>query len=273
MALALFTAAPEGKEKPTLMGVVDYLHLRFLIALGLGLLTAVILLSSLLENWLQTQPTYVFAFFAGLIVASVVAIGLKVKWSATAGIALLIGAVIAFFITNPELGTLSDKMGHGGLALFVSGMIAICAMILPGISGSFILLVLGQFDFIIGAVHERDIVSLFFVAMGALIGILAFSRVLSWLLKHYENPTIALLVGFMVGSMRLIVFRMTHSSAVESALTYIPLEVTSTQWGIAFSFAVFGFIVVSLLDHLQTRSNPLIRLFMGNKTVAPVAES
>src|SRR5690606_31647205 len=131
------------------------------------LLSAIILLSGLLEHWLSTQPTYIFALFAGLIIASVVAIGLKVKWSIITGISLLIGAVIAYFITNPELGTLGDAMGHGPLALFISGAIAICAMILPGISGSFILLVLGQYDFVLRAVDNRDIVSLFFVAAGA----------------------------------------------------------------------------------------------------------
>ncbi|MDQ7026283.1 MAG: DUF368 domain-containing protein [Anaerolineae bacterium] len=275
MALGLFSSASEDEEKPTIMGIVDYLHLRFLIALGLGLLIAVALLSSLLENWLETQPTYLFAFFAGLILASVVAIGLKVKWTLISGISLIVGVVIAFLITNPELGTLSDTMGHGSLALLISGMIAICAMILPGISGSFILLILGQYDFILGAVHDRDIVSLIYVAAGAGIGILAFSRILSWLLKRYESPTIALLVGFMLGSMRLIVFRMTHldTSAGEGLPAYTLLEVSAAQWGIGFGFAIFGFLLVTLLDHMQTRNNPFFRIFMGNKAATPVTES
>lgn len=275
MVFRLFSSAKEGEEKPTIMGIVDHLHLRFLIALGLGLLTAVVLLASLLENWLHTQPTYVFAFFAGLIIASVVAIGLKVKWAVVSGISLIVGIAIAFVITNPELGTLGDVMGQGSLALFISGMIAICAMILPGISGSFILLILGQYEFILGAVHDRDIASLIFVAAGAGIGILAFSRILSWLLKRYESPTIALLVGFMVGSMRLIIFRITHSdiSDGESLPIYQALDISSTQWGIAFAFALVGFVLVSLLDHMQTRNNPLFRIFMGNTATTPVTES
>ena len=260
-----FFNPPEKEEKPTVMEIVDHVHLRFLIALGLGLLVAIVILSGLLEGWLTTQPTYVFAFFAGLIIASVVAIGAKVKWAVVSGMTLIIGTVLAYLITNPALGTLGDVIGHGPIALFISGAIAICAMILPGISGSFILLILGQYDFILGAVDDRDIVSLFFVAAGAGIGILAFSRVLSWLLKKYEHPTIALLVGFMIGSMRLIIFRMTHidiSPEETHVAEYMALDVTGTQWAIALGFAVVGFVVVTALDHLQTRNNPIVKIFV-----------
>lgn len=258
-ALAFFSS---DEDKPGFMDIVDHLHLRFLIALGFGLLAAVIALSSLLEEWLQTYPTYVFAFFGGLIIASVFAIGLKVKWSVASGISLLIGAVIAFFITNPELGTLGDTYGHGSLVLFFSGAIAICAMILPGISGSFILLILGQYDYVLGAVKERDIVSILFVAAGAGIGILIFSRILSWLLKHYENTTIALLVGFMVGSMRLIIFRATNLINEETS-EVMALNLETNQIVIAVILAVVGFVIVNLLDHMQTRNNPLFRPFWG----------
>ena len=105
--------------------------------------------------------------------------------------------------------------------------------------------------------------SLLFVAAGAGIGILAFSRLLSWLLKHYENPTIALLVGFMVGSLRLIAFRMTHlaEDIGDGQLAYSPLELGGAQIGVAAGFAIAGFLLVSLLDHLQTRNNPVFRLF------------
>ena len=275
MALGLLQPAPTTGEKPTLMGVVDYLHIRFLIPLGLGLLSAIFLLSGLLERWLETQPTYVFAFFAGLIIASVISVGLKVKWSITAIVALLIGGGIAYVITNPQIGTFGDTFGHGPLALFVSGAIAICAMILPGISGSFILYILGQYRFVLSAVNDRDFVSLFFVAAGCAVGIVFFARFLKWLLARYETPTIALLVGFMVGSMRLIIFSMTHyREEVENAAPiFTPIDLTSTQIGIAIAFALIGFLLVSFLDHLQTRNNPVFRIFMGGKSAVPVTES
>ena len=255
-------------EKPSAIDIVDHLHIRFLIPLGVGLLTAVVLLSSLLEGLIENQPTYIFAFFAGLIIASVVAIGYKVKWGVVPIIALIIGTVIAYFVTNPELGTLGDSFGHGPLVLFLSGAVAICAMILPGISGSFILLVLGQYEFVLGAVKERDIGSLIFVALGAIIGLLAFSRVLSWLLRKYEHPTIALLVGFMVGSMRLIYYRATHLVDEETEIV-TQLNLETNQILIALGMAVVGFIVVTVLDHMQSRSNPVLAIFDRNANTVP----
>lgn len=248
------------EDKPTAIEVVDHLHIRFLIPLASGLLIAILLLSGLLEGLIAEQPTFIFAFFAGLIIASVIAIGYKVEWGVVPVITLILGTVIAYMVTNPALGTLGDAMGHGPLALFISGAIAICAMILPGISGSFILLVLGQYEFILGAVSDRDIVSIAFVGIGAILGLVIFSRFLSWLLKRFEHQTIALLVGFMIGSMRLIYYRATHLINEETEIaTQLSLDVA--QIAIALALALFGFILVSFLDHLQSRSNPVFTLF------------
>lgn len=256
-ALGLLNGSNQEENK--VMNLIDHVHLRFLVPLGLGLLTAIFALSTLLEGWIQTQPTYIFAFFGGLIIASVIAIGAKVKWGVASVIGLIAGTAVAFFITNPNLGTLGDAWGHGYLVLFISGAIAICAMILPGISGSFILLILGQYEFVLGAVRGRDIVSLIFVAIGAAVGLLAFSRVLSWLLKHYENTTIAVLVGFMLGSMRLILFRATNI-VEEGTEVVTPLTLDGTQIAIALGLALVGFLLVSFIDHLQSRSNPIFSL-------------
>ena len=226
------------------------------------------MLSSLLEGLIAEQPTYIFAFFAGLIIASVVAIGYKVKWGVVPVITLIIGTVVAYLVTNPALGTLGESFGHGPLVLFVSGAIAICAMILPGISGSFILLVLGQYEYVLGAVKERDILSLIYVAAGAAIGILAFSRVLSWLLRKYEHPTIALLVGFMLGSMRLIYYRATHLVDEETGIA-TQLNLETNQILIAAGLALVGFIVVTVLDHMQSRSNPILAIFDRKATTVP----
>lgn len=267
MAIAFFTG--EDGEKPSLIEIVDHLHLRFLITLAIGLLTAVVLLSSLLEGLIVNQPTYIFAFFAGLIIASVIAIGYKVKWGVVPFITLIIGTIVAYVITDPALGTLGDSFGHAPLVLFFSGMIAICAMILPGISGSFILLILGQYDFVLSAVKERDIVSLIFVALGAGVGILAFSRVLSWLLDKYEHPTIAMLVGFMLGSMRLIYYRATNLVDEETgAVTSLNLD--GTQIAIAIGLIILGFVVVTVIDHMQSRANPILSLFDKNSASVPI---
>lgn len=239
--------------------LLDHVPFRFLIALGIGLLSAVLLMSSVLHNMLESEGsfTYVFAFFAGLIVASILAIGLKVTWSSNAIIAFIIGAVVAFVVVG--LPTVGDQLGHAPLVLFFSGMIAICAMILPGISGSFILLILGQYDYVLGAVKNFDIVSIASVGVGAVIGLLGFSRILSWLLKHYENVTIAVLVGFMLGSLRLILHRSVYFLEPETEVESL-IELSGGQIVLAIVAGIAGFLLVSFLDHLQTGENPVFRL-------------
>src|SRR5690606_37004873 len=172
---------------------VDHVSLRFLIALGLGIITAVLLLSNILGTLLETQPTFVFAFFGGLVLASIVAVSGQVRWTSVALVALVIGAILGFVITG--LDALDPtRVPHDYLTLFISGAIAIVAMILPGISGSFILLVLGQYQFVLDAVRNRDIVSVFVIALGCVVGLLTFSRILSYLLHHYRAPTLAVLI-------------------------------------------------------------------------------
>ncbi|MFW5709033.1 MAG: DUF368 domain-containing protein [Chloroflexota bacterium] len=299
-------------------GIFERVPFRFLIALGMGVLSAILLLASLLHNLLETQPTFVFAFFAGLIIASIVAIGVKVRWSPQAMAALLAAAVFAFFLVGIEgaendrvdnfvaavesgegisvaetallngleennypdaaaqVATLREAVAAGesyeGLAdefeealynassplvLFVSGAIAICAMILPGISGSFILLILGQYTIVLGAVKALDIVSLGAVALGAAVGIMLFSRVISWLLRHYENVTVAALVGFMAGSLRLIWLEAQKGIEVVNETG----QLASNQWVTVVALIVFGFVLVSFLDHLQARTNPVFAWF------------
>lgn len=236
--------------------VFEHVSLRFLVVLGLGILTAIITLSTLLHNLLESQPTYVFAFFGGLILASVVAVGIRVTWNMVAVVALLIGTAAGFIIVGlPAFSNVS----HDPIILFLSGMVAICAMILPGISGSFILLVLGQYEFVLGAVKSRDILSLIAVALGCVVGIVIFSRILSWLLKNYENSTIALLVGFMVGSLRLIIHRAVILENAETGQEYMA-NLGATEIGISIVLIIIGFLLVSFIDHLQTRTNPVISL-------------
>jgi len=240
--------------------LLEHISFRFLIALGLGLATAVITLASVLEGLLETQPTFVFAFFAGLILASIIAIGYKVKWYAGSIISLIVGTVVAFVIVG--LPSLGEQLGHGYPILFVSGMIAICAMILPGISGSFLLLILGQYDFILGAVRGRDIGSIIFVGLGAVVGLLAFSRILSWLLKNYEHVTIASLVGFMIGSLRLIYHRAFYvTEEINGIDTDVALDVPVDQLAIALGILLIGFILVTVIDHAQSRKNPVMTIF------------
>lgn len=234
-------------------GILEHVPYRFILALGFGLALALLTLSNFLHNMLENQPTFLFAFFAGMIIASIIAIGVKVQWSVGPGIALVIAAVFAFWLTGLPL---LDDAGHSLPVLFLSGMIAICAMLLPGISGSFILLILGQYEYILDSVRSLDIITVGTVGVGAVVGILAFSRVISFLLKNYEHVTIAALVGFMAGSLRLIWTEASNGVEVVSTTGAL----SGGQIGLVLVLILVGFILVSLLDHLQARDNPIISL-------------
>ena len=175
---------------------------RFLLALGLGLVSAVLLLANLLGELLENRPTFLYAAFAGMIVASILAIAARVRWGVPQALALVGSALVAFVIVAaPQL----QEADHSLPTLFFSGMLAICAMILPGISGSFILLILGQYEHVLGLVRGLDLLPLAVFALGCGLGLVLFSRLLSWLLRRYEQTTMAILAGFMLGSLRLIV--------------------------------------------------------------------
>ena len=248
--------------------LLDHVSIRFLLALGLGLLSAILLLSSFLSATLDDAAGRIllFAFFFGLVLASILTIGVKVRWAAAAAMVFVIGAVAAFFIVN----IVPAEADHSAPFLFLSGMIAITAMILPGISGSFMLLILGQYDYVLTAVSNRDLPPVIIVGLGAVVGIIAFSRVLSHLLQHYYDWTVALLVGFMAGSLWKIYpwkaclqsdfdrhgdFRCLVEQNIApdaGADTFLP--------ALALLFA--GFVLVNLLDQMQSRQNPIFRHFL-----------
>ncbi len=229
----------------------------FLIALGLGILSALLLLVNLLKIALETHSDFVFAFFAGLVLASIIAIGSKIRWNVSTSATMIVFAVLAFLLVG--LNPMQDAP-HSPLVLFFSGMIAIMAMILPGISGSFILLLLGQYKFMLDAVSDRDIVSIAALGIGCIVGIVGFSRVLSWLLKHYEQLTIAALVGFMIGSLRKIWEGAPEGTTPIQGMNVV-FERTPAEIVIALVLLVVGFLLVSFLDHLQSGKNPIFVLF------------
>lgn len=173
----------------------------FLLSVLLGIGISVFSLAKGLKYLLDNHPVLVWSFFFGLIVASAVYVaGTIKKWNVITVAAGIAGIIIAYFITiitPAEANTTT-------LFIFISGAIAICAMILPGISGSFILVLLGMYKFILDAVGNLQIAVILTFLVGAAIGIVAFSNILSWLLKKYHNPTIAVLAGFMVGSLNKV---------------------------------------------------------------------
>ena len=171
---------------------------NFLASLFAGILISVLSLAKLMKYLLEFHPIPLWSFFFGLILASAIYIlkGLD-KWSIQNIVSLLVGVGIAAFICLASPAQTPTDLWF----IFLSGAIAICAMILPGISGSFILLLLGKYEFIMAAVSEMNILVLVVFAAGCAIGIISFSHFLSWLLKKFYMLTIALLSGFMVGSL------------------------------------------------------------------------
>ena len=177
------------------------IHIGFLVALILGIGAAVLSLAGVLEHLLTTQPVWVFSFFFGLILASVWVVGKMVRrWNAATVTSFLVGTGLAFVI----VGLTPTHTPEAPWFIFLSGAVAICALILPGISGSFILLLLGKYEFVLGAVNDRNLGVILVFALGAAVGLLGFAKVLNWLLTHYYDLLIALLCGFMLGSLRKI---------------------------------------------------------------------
>lgn len=174
---------------------------NFLVSVLLGIGISIFSLAKGLEYLLHHYPILVWAFFFGLIVASAIYIARTIKkWNAGTVVAGIAGIVVAYFITVISPAEANTTW----LFIFISGSIAICAMILPGISGSFILVLLGMYKFILSAVGDLNIPVLLVFIAGAAIGIIAFSNLLSWLLKKFHNLTIAVLSGFMVGSLNKV---------------------------------------------------------------------
>lgn len=173
----------------------------FLISVLLGIAISVFSLAKLLEYLLIHYPILVWSFFFGLIVASAIYVSRAIqKWNAGTVITGIAGIMIAYFITVIS----PSEANATWWFIFVSGAIAICAMILPGISGSFILVLLGMYTFILSAVGDLNLPVLLVFLAGAAVGIISFSNVLSWLLKKFHDLTIALLAGFMVGSLNKV---------------------------------------------------------------------
>ncbi len=174
----------------------------FLVALFTGVILSIILLARLFDFLFAQYPVYIWAYFFGLVLASVYFVGRTVeKISIAVVVSFVIGTALAIFISmiNPTAEN-SDFF-----YLMLCGVVAVCSMILPGLSGSFVLILMGNYQLVaIDAINERDYNILLPVLIGAVLGLVAFSHILSWVFKHYRNQTIALLTGFILGSLNVL---------------------------------------------------------------------
>ena len=247
----------------------------FLLSLATGIAISIVSLSKAIIYLLENEPVLLWAFFFGLIIASISFIGKQVsEWNIRVIIALVIGAVVSYCITIAEPAHSPDST----LFVFFSGFIAIIAMILPGISGAFILLLMGSYPTIIGAINnlregltsansDMIVVSgsmLAVFAVGAVMGLLTFSRVLAWMFKNYHNTTLAVLTGFMIGSLNKVwPWKETISTRMNSHGEEVPFMQKSIS---PFLFegdamilqvvilAIVGFGVIYLLEKFSKKS-------------------
>ncbi|MCT7904285.1 Domain of uncharacterised function (DUF368) [Candidatus Ornithobacterium hominis] len=171
---------------------------NFLIVLLAGIATSILSLAKLITYLMHHYPIQLWSFFFGLIVASIFYVAKEItRWRWVEFIMLFLGAAFIFWISI--LPPLASNDNH--IYLFFAGAIAACAMILPGISGSFILLILGAYSIIIAGIADRNLLLLTIVALGAITGLLAFSKLLNYLLAQFHDSFIAVLVGFLIGSL------------------------------------------------------------------------
>lgn len=174
---------------------------NFLLALLLGIAISVLSLAKGIGWLLENKPVLLWSFFFGLVLASIYFVGKQItKWTPGIIVSFIIAAIAAFYIT-----TLPPLSNTNSLPfLFFAGSLAICAMILPGISGAFILVLLGAYKTILDAVDNRDFKIIATVGLGAIFGLLTFSRILKWLFNHKKNLILAILTGFILGSLNKI---------------------------------------------------------------------
>lgn len=238
----------------------NYVDGQFLLILGSGIIISVLSLARLITWLLATYPTVVWAFFFGLIIASSVYLASQVRWRWQEAFMLVFGVLFALGVGEIRPTELEPTTA----IIFFSGALAICAMILPGISGSFILLIIGMYPAVMAALKGFDLVFIAVFAGGCLCGLLGFSHLLAWLLERFKDPIIAMLTGFLAGSLMLVwpwqhavdtytkpdgrVVTLASENVLPSA--YAQLTSQDPQTAIAVGLMLLGGVLVFALSRL-----------------------
>lgn len=233
---------------------------NFVLALVSGIVISYVSFMQFAKYLLENHPVLIWSFFFGLIIASIYFVGKQIRrWNMAVITALIIGTIIAYVISSLPVLATNDNPNF----LFFAGAIAICAMILPGISGSFILIILGAYKTLGDAIHDFDVKKIVIFICGAIIGLLSFSHVLKWLFKNYHNITLALLTGFMFGSLEKVwpwkttLSWHTNSKGIKSPLIQESISPFSlngdNQLLFAIILAVLGFLTIFILEKVGSK--------------------
>jgi putative membrane protein len=233
---------------------------NFILALLSGIIISFVSFMKLAKYLLEYHPVLIWSYFFGLIVASIYFVGKQItKWNMATIVSLIAGTSIAFYISKlPSMAT-----NESPWFLFIAGAIAICAMILPGISGSFILIIIGAYKTLSDAIHDFDFKKIIIFAGGAIIGLLSFSHVLKWLFKNYHNATLALLTGFIFGSLnkvwpwkKTLTWRI-NSNGIKTPLlqesVFPSLFEGNNQILFALALIILGFLTIFILEKVGSK--------------------
>ena len=234
---------------------------NFIVALFLGIGISIASLAKLITYLMANQAILLWSFFFGLIIASIYLVGKKItKWNLSKIIGLLIGTSVAFYITLLPPMENPDALWY----IFISGAIAICAMILPGISGSFILLLLGSYELVLTSLKDLKLTIIAVFGAGCIVGLLSFSKLLSWMFKKYHDLTIAILTGFLIGSLNKIwPWKVTISNRTNSHGKVVPFMqdnvlptdfIGDPQIGLAIVMVIVGLGLILLLERFSSKS-------------------
>ena len=243
----------------------------FLIAVFAGVFVSILTFAKLIEFLFQDYPVYVWSFFFGLIVASVYFVGKTIKKvNASVVISFVLGTSIALVISFMSPAAEND----GFYYLFICGIVAVCSMIIPGLSGSFVLILMGNYKLIfIEAVNNFDFKILLPVALGSIFGLIAFSHLLSWIFKKFRDPTLALLTGFILGSLGMLwpwkkeIFQVNAmgefltksdgSFVIQGYERYLP-DSFSGEVIMAIFLMILGVLTISFLEWIANKRVPKV---------------
>lgn len=237
-----------------------YTDLYFLLAVFSGVIIAIVSLARLFDYLFENYPVYIWAYFFGLVLASVYFVGKRIsKVTIAVVIAFLLGTAIAVVISVLNPATENDNFFY----LLICGVAAICSMILPGLSGSFILFIMGNYKLVaIDAINERNMEILLPVIIGAAVGLIAFSHLLSWVFKRYRDETISILTGFILGSVSILwpwqqkVFLTDRSGdmilkdgePIIARYDRILPDIFNMEFAIAIGFIILGILSIWLIE-------------------------
>jgi putative membrane protein len=246
--------------------LIRHTDLYFLISVLTGIAISILSLAHVLDFLFKNYPVYIWSFFFGLILASVYFVGRSInKWNVPVIISFIAGTVIAVSISVLSPASEDTSM----LYLFICGIVAACSMILPGLSGSFVLILMGNYQLVmIDAVNSLNVKVLLPVVVGAGVGLLGFSYILSWVFQRFRNQTIAILTGFILGSLGILwpwkneiyktndlgelIVKSGGEKVVEGYKWFIP-STFNHEVMLAIVFVLTGIIIIWMLEKLAAQ--------------------